>query len=167
MEGLPKKLSLPKLSFEFYEDRVVVRKLTKDAMDGINPWNDLLFLGPLFEYWKKGPVWLDESGHERLEQGNSRLIEDSDTGWVHYFNDGWTKEEREKTFSKYVCVCLGGDETIVFYPSGITLSLKDDDRIVFGEKILHIFDPQMDEDGKDTLYKKWIKKVIRGFLENK
>lgn len=137
--------------------------LTKDAMEGIDPGDDLLFIGPRFEYWKNGPVWLDETGKECLEH---RWTIDSDTGWVHYFNDVWTRKEREKTFAKYVSVCNSNTEPIVFHPSEKILCLKED-CIMLGEKILLGVDPLADDDYKAKKYREYVKKVIRGFLEQK
>lgn len=160
MEGLPKKLSLPKLDIEFHEDRIVVRMLTKDAREGIDPGDDFMFLADIFEDWKKGPVWLDETGKECSEH---RWITDSDTGWVHYFNDGWPVEQKRVICAAYVFTCCRYDQPpIVFHPSEMTLRVKDN-CLMFGEKILCTFD----KDKKSALYKEYVVRLVKGFLKRK
>lgn len=163
-ESVYKKLSLPKLDIEYHEDRIVVRMLTEDAMEGIDPGDDLMFLADIYEDWKNGPVWLDETGKECTEH---RWTIDSDTGWVHYFNDVWTRKQRDAIFVDYVLKCFGYDNPpIVFHPSERILCLKED-CIMLGEKILLGVDPLADDDYKAEKYKEYVKKVIRGSLKQK
>jgi hypothetical protein len=164
MEGLPKRLSLPKLDVEFYEDRIVVRMLTKDAMTGIDPGDDFMFIADIYDDWKNGPVWLDQNGQEVSKH---RWTIDSDTGWIHYFNDEWTIDQKRNICAVYVFKCCKYDQPpIVFHPSEITLCVKEN-CLMFGDKILCALDPEMDEDGNHALYKEYLIKLVKGFLKRK
>lgn len=167
-ESVCKKLSLPKLVFEYYSNKIVVTKLVKDAMDGIDPADDFAFLGPRFEYWEKGPIWLNSRGEEEENETKNRWHLTSDTGWVHYFNTDWTKKERNETFVKYVLKCVY-DQPIVFhipFRASITLCLTNE-CIMFGEKVLHIFDPATHESDRVEKYGEHAKRVLRGFIQKK
>lgn len=148
----PSRVWLPTLVFEYAHDRIVATKLEADVCIK-DPSDDLMFIGPRCEDWKEGPVWLDEDGN-RVEE--HRWWEPSDSGWMHYFNEKWTPEERRRVFVKYVMnyvydesVAIG-EETLRF----------DQDKITLDGKTIHAFDATWDTARKIEHYHTYVK----GFL---
>jgi hypothetical protein len=162
MKGLLKRLTVPNLDIEYHEDRIVVKALTKDGMEDIDPIDDLMFLANIYDGWKEGPIWLDAMGEECRE---NRWTKDTDTGWIHYFNDVWTRKQRDAIFIDYFLVCCPyGQPPIVFHPSGVILCLKES-HIVLGEKILYTFEPGTDEDDLYWEYRIWAKRYVKAYVK--
>lgn len=152
------KISVPGLVFEYYENRIVTTKRTPNGDDGIDPSDDFMFIGPRMESWESGPIWLDETGAE--DTGPNRWIKDSDTGWVHYFNNSWTTKEKQATFVEYVLICVYND-TVSFPSSDLCLQ---ENSIVFGKKILHVFDPTWSEEDKVEKYQEYVKRCLKAYF---
>lgn len=152
-EGFVKTVHLQGLSFNYDDDKIVVVKRIPDAYIN-DPSDDLMFIGPRSESWKRGPVWIDERGAE-IE---NRWIKNSDKGWVHYFNDAWTPQERESVFVVYI---------LRYYVEGEYAKIGEnrmalfEDRIVYNEKVKYL-DKTIDETARSKIFETYFERFVFG-----
>lgn len=157
-EGPIKTVQLRDLLFNYYNDKIVVVKRIPDAYIK-DPSDDLMFIGPRCESWKRGPVWIDE----RAAEIEDRWIVDSDKGWVHYFNDTWTAQERESVFVVYI---------LRYYVTGEYAKIGENrmalfkDRIVYNEKVKYL-DKTSDETARSKIFETYFERFVFGVTKPK